>query len=144
MNFTGILNDDAPGQANIWALVDVLLMQVFFLIMYVDLREDEGGTINRPAVDRTQPVNRRADPRDVTIKVTSDARYFVEGRREPVEPSELRRVLEAYRNDPRDVKVFLDADGDTPWKAVIRVQEACRDTGLPWQPLLRKAGGATP
>ena len=104
-------------------LIDVLLTVLFFYMIVspmmsrgldVDLPKSEANTIK--AEDR------------MVLTVTRAQELFVE--KERVDISKLKDVLEAIRKSKPQINIYLRADRDAPYGAVVQVMDVVKRAGI--------------
>jgi len=110
-------------EINLVPLIDVLLTVLFFYMIVspmmsrgldVDLPKSEANTIK--AEDR------------MVLTVTRAQELFVE--KERVDISKLKDVLEAIRKSKPQINIYLRADRDAPYGAVVQVMDVVKRAGI--------------
>lgn len=110
-------------ELNLVPLIDVLLVILFFY-MIVSPMMSRGLDVNLP---RSEANTIKSEER-VVLTVTRAQEVFVE--KERVDAERLGSVLEALRKGKPQVNVYLRADRDAPYGAVVRVMDAVKRAGI--------------
>ncbi|MFA5073545.1 MAG: biopolymer transporter ExbD [Nitrospirota bacterium] len=110
-------------EINLVPLIDVLLTVLFFY-MIVSPMLSRGLDVNLPKseVNTVKPEDR------VVLTVTRAQEIFVE--KERVSISRLRSVLDSIRQSKPQVNVYLRADRDAPYGAVVQVMDVVKRAGI--------------
>lgn len=110
-------------ELNLVPLIDVLLVVLFFY-MIISPMMSRGLDVNLPksGANTIKPEDR------VVITVTRAQEVFVE--KERVEVSRLGDVLESLRKSKPLVNVYLRADRDSPYGAVVQVMDIVKRAGI--------------
>lgn len=108
---------------NLVPLIDVLLTILFFY-MIVSPMMSRGLDVNLPKSEANS-----IKPEDrIVITVTRGQEVFVE--KERVDVSRLKAVLDSIRKEKPRVNVYLRADRDAPYGAVVRVMDVVKQAGI--------------
>lgn len=110
-------------EINLVPLIDVLLVVLFFY-MIVSPMMSRGLDVNLPAsqANTIKPEDR------VVITVTRGRDVYVE--QERVNISRLRAILDSIRKQKPLVNVYLRADKDAPYGAVVQVMDVVKRAGI--------------
>jgi biopolymer transport protein TolR len=110
-------------ELNLVPLIDVLLVVLFFY-MIISPMMSRGLDVNLPksAASTTKPDER------VVITVTRSQELFLE--KERVDLSRLKNILESIRKQKPQVNVYLRADRDAPYGAVVQVMDIVKRSGI--------------
>lgn len=110
-------------ELNLVPLIDVLLVVLFFY-MIISPMMSRGLDVNLPksGANTIKPEER------VVITVTRSQEVFVEKERVSVE--RLGSVLESIRRGKPQVNVYLRADKDAPYGAVVQVMDMVKRAGI--------------
>ena len=110
-------------ELNLVPLIDVLLVVLFFY-MIISPMMSRGLDVNLPksGANTIKPEDR------VVITVTRAQEVFVE--KERVDVSRLGDVLESVRKSKPLVNVYLRADRDSPYGAVVQVMDIVKRAGI--------------
>ncbi len=110
-------------EINLVPLIDVLLTVLFFY-MIVSPMMSRGLDVNLPkSASNTVKQEDR-----IVLTVTRDRELFVE--KERVDISRLRGVLDSIRRSKPLINVYLRADRDAPYGAVVRVMDVVKQAGI--------------
>ncbi len=110
-------------ELNLVPLIDVLLVVLFFY-MIISPMMSRGLDVNLPksAASTTKPDER------VVLTVTRSQELFLE--KERVDMSRLKGILENIRKQKPLVNVYLRADRDAPYGAVVQVMDIVKRSGI--------------
>ncbi|HLE41311.1 MAG TPA: biopolymer transporter ExbD [Nitrospirota bacterium] len=110
-------------EINLVPLIDVLLVVLFFY-MIISPMMSRGLDVNLPksAASTTKPDER------VVLTVTRSQELFLE--KERVDMSRLKGILENIRKQKPQVNVYLRADKDAPYGAVVQVMDIVKRSGI--------------
>ncbi len=110
-------------ELNLVPLIDVLLTVLFFY-MIVSPMMSRGLDVNLPksAANTIKPEDR------IVLTVTRNQELFVE--QERVDISRLKNVLNSIRKSKPLVNVYLRADRDAPYGAVVAVMDVVKQAGI--------------
>ncbi len=110
-------------EINLVPLIDVLLVVLFFY-MIISPMMSRGLDVNLPksAASTTKPDER------VVLTVTRSQELFLE--KERVDMSRLKGILESIRKQKPQVNVYLRADRDAPYGAVVQVMDIVKRSGI--------------
>lgn len=110
-------------EINLVPLIDVLLCILFFY-MIVSPMMSRGLDVNLPKSE-----SNTVKPEDrIVITVTRAQEVFVE--KERVSISRLGGVLDSVRKDKPQINVYLRADKDAPYGAVVQVMDVVKRAGI--------------
>ncbi|MDH4161727.1 MAG: biopolymer transporter ExbD [Nitrospirota bacterium] len=110
-------------ELNLVPLIDVLLVVLFFY-MIISPMMSRGLDVNLP---RSGANTIKSEDR-VVITVTKGREVFVE--KERVDIEQLGGVLGAIRKSKPQVNVYLRADRDAPYGAVVQVMDLVKRAGI--------------
>ena len=110
-------------ELNLVPLIDVLLVVLFFY-MIISPMMSRGLDVNLPrsGANTIKPEER------IVITVTRAQEVFVEKERVAVE--RLGGVLESVRRSKPQINVYLRADKDAPYGAVVQVMDVVKRSGI--------------
>jgi len=110
-------------ELNLVPLIDVLLVVLFFY-MIISPMMSRGLDVNLPksGANTIKPEER------VVITVTRGQDVFVE--KERIDVARLGGVLESLRKSKPQVNVYLRADKDAPYGAVVQVMDVVKRAGI--------------
>jgi biopolymer transport protein TolR len=110
-------------EINLVPLIDVLLTILFFY-MIVSPMMSRGLDVNLPKSE-----SNTVKPEDrIVLTVTRAQEIFVE--KERVNISKLKAVLDSIRRTKPKVNVYLRADKDAPYGAVVQVMDVVKRAGI--------------
>jgi biopolymer transport protein TolR len=110
-------------EINLVPLIDVLLTILFFY-MIVSPMMSRGLDVNLP---KSQANTVKPEDR-IVLTVTRNQELFVE--KERVNISKLRGVLDSIRKSKPLINVYLRADRDAPYGAVMQVMDVVKQAGI--------------
>jgi biopolymer transport protein TolR len=110
-------------EINLVPLIDVLLVVLFFYIIISPMMS-RGLDVNLPKSE----ANTVKQEDRVVLTVTRSQELFVE--QERVNVSKLKDVLDSIRKSKPLVNVYLRADKDAPYGAVVQVMDVVKRAGI--------------
>jgi biopolymer transport protein ExbD len=110
---------------NLLALIDVLVMLIFFAFVTMQFRSAATLNITLP---RVETAGKNEFKGTVTIGIDKDGVISFNGR--TTNETELLDLLREVRNIDRDIPVLIRADETTPLKTLAFVMDSCRKSGL--------------
>jgi biopolymer transport protein TolR len=119
---------------NLVPLIDVLLVVLFFY-MIISPMMSRGLDVNLPKSE----ANTVKQEDRVVLTVTRGQELFVE--QERVDISRLKDVLDSIRKSKPLVNVYLRADRDAPYGAVVRVMDVVKRAGIDRLGMVTEAAG---
>ncbi len=123
-------------EINLVPLIDVLLTILFFY-MIVSPMMSRGLDVNLP---KSQSNTVKPEDR-IVLTVTRAQEIFVE--KERVNISKLRGVLDSIRKSKPQINVYLRADRDAPYGAVVQVMDVIKQAGIDKLGMVTEPGGET-
>jgi len=110
-------------ELNLVPLIDVLLVVLFFY-MIISPMMSRGLDVNLPKseANTVKPEDR------IVLTVTRSQEIFVE--KERVDISKLKGVLDSIRREKPRINVYLRADRDAPYGAVVQVMDVVKRSGI--------------
>jgi biopolymer transport protein ExbD len=112
-------------ELNLVALIDVLVMLVFFAFVTMQFRSSATLNITLPKVE-TAGKNEFKGP--VTIGISKDAGLSFNG--QATSEAQLVELLRQVRDLDKETPVLIRADETTPLKTLTFVMDTCRKSGL--------------
>jgi biopolymer transport protein ExbD len=112
-------------EMNLLALIDVLVMLIFFAFVTMQFRSAATLNITLP---RVETAGKNEFKGTVTIGIDKDGVISFNGR--TTNETELLDLLREVRNIDRDIPVLIRADETTPLKTLAFVMDSCRKSGL--------------
>jgi len=123
-------------EINLVPLIDVLLVVLFFY-MIISPMMSRGLDVNLPKSE-----SNTVKPEDrVVLTVTRNQELFVE--KERVDISRLRDVLDSIRKSKPLINVYLRADKEAPYGAVVQVMDVVKRAGIDRLGMVTEAGVET-
>ena len=110
-------------ELNLVPLIDVLLTILFFY-MIVSPMMSRGLDVNLP---KSESNTVRPEDR-IVLTVTRAQEIFVE--KERIDISKLKEVLDSIRQSKPLINVYLRADRDAPYGAVVQVMDVVKRAGI--------------
>ena len=108
---------------NLVPLIDVLLVVLFFY-MIISPMMSRGLDVNLPKSE-----SNTVKPEDrIVLTVTRNQELFVETER--VNISNLKEVLDSIRKTKPQINIYLRADRDAPYGAVVQVMDVVKRAGI--------------
>jgi biopolymer transport protein TolR len=120
-------------ELNLVPLIDVLLVVLFFYMILSPMMS-RGLDVNLPKseANTVKPEDR------IVLTVTRNQELFVE--KERVDISRLRNVLDAVRKSKPLINVYLRADKEAPYGAVVQVMDIVKRAGIDRLGMVTEAG----
>ena len=112
-------------EMNLVALIDVLVMLIFFA--FVTMQFKSAGTLNI-TLPKVETAGKNEFKGTVTLSIDKDGQVSFNG--QTVTDQELLGLLEKVKQVDRDIPVLIKADETTQLKKLAFVMDACRKTGL--------------
>ncbi len=112
-------------EMNLLALIDVLVMLIFFAFVTMQFRSAATLNITLP---RVETAGKNEFKGTVTIGIDKDGAISFNG--QTTTETELLDLLREVRNIDRDIPVLIRADETTPLKTLAFVMDSCRKSGL--------------
>ena len=110
-------------ELNLVPLIDVLLVVLFFY-MIISPMMSRGLDVNLP---KSESNTVKQEDR-IVLTVTRAQEVFVE--KERVDITRLRGILDSIRKTRPQVNVYLRADRDAPYGAVVQVMDVVKKAGI--------------
>jgi biopolymer transport protein TolR len=110
-------------ELNLVPLIDVLLVVLFFYMILSPMMS-RGLDVNLP---KSQANTVKPEDR-IVLTVTRAQELFVE--KERVDISKLKGVLDSIRKSKPLINVYLRADRDAPYGAVVQVMDVVKRAGI--------------
>ena len=113
---------------NVTPLVDVMLVLLIIFMITAPLMNNAGVDIDLPKAE--------APPLDFTeeqlvLSMDAQRNVYIEGVDTPFTLEELPNRLHAIAEAEPDRPVFLRADGDLPYRDVVKLLEIAKKAGMP-------------
>jgi biopolymer transport protein TolR len=121
-------------ELNLVPLIDVLLVVLFFY-MIISPMMSRGLDVNLP---KSEATTIKSEDR-IVITVTRAQEVFVE--KERVNVAKLGGVLAAIRKNKPQINVYLRADRNAPYGAVVQVMDVVKRSGIDRLGMVTEAAG---
>jgi len=130
---TGRRSSHIIRELNLVPLIDVLLVVLFFYMILSPMMS-RGLDVNLPKseANTVKPEDR------IVLTVTRNQELFVE--KERVDISRLRNVLDSIRRSKPLINVYLRADKEAPYGAVVQVMDVVKRAGIDRLGMVTEAG----
>lgn len=112
-------------ELNLVALIDVLVMLIFFA--FVTMQFKSAATLNI-TLPKVETAGRNEFKGNVTISIDKSGALTFNGK--SVTDAELRSLLEEVKNVDKSIPVLIKADVTTQLGKVTDVWDACRKNGM--------------
>lgn len=119
-------DDEMISGINVTPLVDVTLVLLIIMMVTAKIILSQGLTMELPKGSSTPTA--RVDQM-LSVKVTADAKIYLNGDMLPNVEALARRTREAKKLDP-DVKAVISGEGKAKHGAVIRVLDTLKRNGV--------------
>ncbi len=123
-------------ELNLVPLIDVLLVVLFFY-MIISPMMSRGLDVNLP---RSEANTIKPEDRMV-LTVTRAQEIFVE--QERVDIARLKDILDSIRKTKPQINVYLRADRDAPYGAVVQVMDTVKRAGIDRLGMVTEPAGGT-
>ena len=137
-------DDDEKPEVSLTSMMDcIFILLVFFIVTshMTKVEVEQELPIELPEAQATVDVDDGKEPPLVTISVTADGEYYVNGK--PVGTIALREALTEKAKDfglaaavddaatlQKPVRVRIDGDMYAPFRAIVQVLDVCQQQGL--------------
>ena len=115
-------------EVNLTPLIDVVFILLIFFMVSTTFQRESEIKIELPEASG-DPVEERKDLLEIVID--ADGHYFID--EEQVVNTELvtlKKAIQKFLGEQRDLPVVIRADRTTPYEAVIRAMDATAQLGL--------------
>lgn len=113
------------NEINITPLTDIFLVLLIIMMVIAPLLDQQGLNLTVPEnVDAEQVKN---DPKILTVNVSADDRYYIDGEEIGVEQlaSTLKTVAPNYPDG-----MMIETDGEATHGAVVKLMDNARNSGI--------------
>ena len=113
------------NEINITPLTDIFLVLLIIMMVIAPLLDQQGLNLTVPEnVDAEQVKN---DPKILTVNVSSDDRYYIDGEEVPID--NLAATLKSAAPDYPD-GMMIETDGEATHGAVVKLMVNARNSGI--------------
>ena len=113
---------------NLTPLIDVVFILLIFFMVSTTFQKESQIKIELPEASG-EPAEQRKELLEIVID--AEGRYFIDQQQVVnTELSTLKRAIEKYLGEQRDLPVVIRADRMTPYEAVVRAMDATAQLGL--------------
>lgn len=114
---------------NVTPLVDVMLVLLIIFMVTAPMLNNSGVAVDLPKAEA--PPLDMDDKEQIVLTMTADRMVHLEGVDAAFTLEELPDRLRAVAGADPDRPVFLRADGDLPYKEVVKLLEIAKKAGMP-------------
>ena len=116
---------DTFNEINITPLTDIFLVLLIIMMVIAPLLDQQGLNLTVPENVAEEQVQK--DSKILTVDVSSDNRYFING--EEISAESLESTLKAQAKDFPD-GLMIQTDGNATHGAVVKVMDSARNSGI--------------
>ncbi len=116
---------DTFNEINITPLTDIFLVLLIIMMVIAPLLDQQGLNLTVPENVAEEQVQK--DTKILTVDVSSDNRYFING--EEISAESLESTLKAQAKDFPD-GLMIQTDGNATHGAVVKVMDSARNSGI--------------
>ena len=126
MNLRQSSGDDP--EVNLTPLIDVVFILLIFFMVSTTFQKESEINIELPEASG-EPLEERKDQLEIIID--ADGHYFIDEQQVVnTELVTLKKAIQKFLGEQRDLPVVIRADRTTPYEAVIRAMDATAQLGL--------------
>lgn len=114
------------AEINVTPLVDVMLVLLIIFMVSAPMMT-QGIDINLPKTTG-EALEQQQEP--LSVKINSDGQLFFEKNPAPLSAAALRHELEKLSPEKRQEPIYLEADRDVPYGAVVQVMALIKQAGF--------------
>ena len=113
------------NEINITPLTDIFLVLLIIMMVIAPLLDQQGLNLTVPEnVDAEQVKN---DPKNLTVNVSADDRYYIDG--EEIGVEQLASTLKTAAPNYPD-GMMIETDGEATHGAVVKLMDNARNSGI--------------
>lgn len=113
------------NEINITPLTDIFLVLLIIMMVIAPLLDQQGLNLTVPEnVDQEQVKN---DPKILTVSVTGDNKYYING--EEIPETQLEGTLKSEAPNYPD-GMMIETDGEATHGAIVRLMDNARNSGI--------------
>ena len=113
------------NEINITPLTDIFLVLLIIMMVIAPLLDQQGLNLTVPENVAQEQV--KDDVKILTVTVSSDDRYFIDG--EEVQVTDLEKTIAELAKDYPD-GLMIESDGDATHGAVVKLMDSARNSGI--------------
>lgn len=113
------------NEINITPLTDIFLVLLIIMMVIAPLLDQQGLNLTVPENVAQEQV--KDDVKILTVTVSSDDRYFIDG--EEVQVTDLEKTIAELAKDYPD-GLMIESDGDATHGAVVKLMDSARNSGV--------------
>lgn len=113
------------NEINITPLTDIFLVLLIIMMVIAPLLDQQGLNLTVPENVAEEQV--KQDTKILTVNVTSDDRYYIDGEEVPV--STLESVIKQMATNFPD-GMMIQTDGEATHGAVVKLMDSARNSGI--------------
>lgn len=126
MNLRQSSGDDP--EVNLTPLIDVVFILLIFFMVSTTFQKESEINIELPEASG-EPLEERKDQLEIIID--ANGHYFIDEQQVVnTELATLKKAIQKFLGEQRDLPVVIRADRTTPYEAVIRAMDATAQLGL--------------
>ncbi|WP_417912682.1 protein TolR [Candidatus Electronema sp. TJ] len=114
------------AEINVTPLVDVMLVLLIIFMVSAPMMT-QGIDINLPKTTG-EALEQKEEP--LSVVINSDGQLFLEKNPAPLSAAALRHELESLPPEKREEPIYLQADRDVPYGAVVQVMALIKQAGF--------------
>jgi biopolymer transport protein TolR len=128
MGMSGGSHGGTMSDINVTPLVDVMLVLLIIFMITAPLMNNAGVEIDLPKAE-APPLD--FEEEQIVLSMDAQRNVYIEGVDTPFTLEELPNRLRAIAEADPDRPVFLRADGDLPYRDVVKLLEVAKKSGMP-------------
>lgn len=113
------------NEINITPLTDIFLVLLIIMMVIAPLLDQQGLNLTVPENVAEEQVKK--DTKILTVNVSSDDRYYIDGTEIPV--TELESTLQSQAQNFPD-GMMIETDGGATHGAIVKLMDSARNTGI--------------
>ena len=129
MGMSGGSAGGTMADINVTPLVDVMLVLLIIFMITAPMMNNAGVEIDLPKAE-APPLNME-DEEQIVLSMQEDGLVLMNDLDTPFTLEELPDRLRAIADANPDRAVFLRADGDLPYRTVVKLLEVAKKAGMP-------------
>ena len=114
------------NEINITPLTDIFLVLLIIMMVIAPLLDQQGLNLTVPENVEQEHITNQ-DSKILTVNVTADDKYYVDG--EEIFADDLEKFLKENAKDFPD-GMMIETDGDSTHGAIVKVMDCARNSGI--------------